>query len=108
MVNVIYVPESGTPEETTQFGYDFRGGKPTEVTDAKALAKFRGNRFFTVSEPKAEKAPSAVEYGLKGVHHGGGRFVIKNNGEIIKDGLNKADADAFNALSDEDKAEYVK
>jgi hypothetical protein len=27
---------------------------------------------------------------------------------VVKAGLSKEDADAFNALSDEDKAEYVK
>ncbi|RMI21364.1 hypothetical protein [Sinorhizobium meliloti] len=107
MAKVIYLPEKGSEDETEQFGHKFAGGKPTEVTDEKALAKFRGNPFFKVSEAK-EKADKAPESGLKAVHVSGGRFVIKKDGETIKEGLNKADADAFNAMSDEDKAEIIK
>lgn len=108
MTKVIYTPERGASDETEQFGYSFAGGKATDVPEAdkKALAKFRGNPFFKVSEAK-EKADKAPESGLKAVHVAGGRFVIKKDGETIKEGLNKADADAFNGLSDEDKATYV-
>ncbi|NOV17880.1 hypothetical protein E5S70_17665 [Ensifer adhaerens] len=113
MAKVIYTPEKGASDETEQFGYSFAGGKPTEVkdTDEKALAKFRGNPFFKVEDkPKAEKKPAAAgdPDALKAVHIAGGRFVIKKGSETIKDGLNKADADAFNAMSDEDKAEIIK
>lgn len=105
MAKVSYHPEPGVSDETTQFGYDFADGKPVKVDDPKALAKFRGNKFFKVSE-KEDKEEKPVD-GLAAVHNGGGRFVIKRNGETIKEGLNKSDADAFNALSDEDKAAYV-
>lgn len=105
MTKVSYLPEPGTPDETTQFGYDFSDGKSVSVTDAKALAKFRGNRFFKVSEAKEEKKP---EEGLKASHNGGGRYVIKDGDTAVKDGLTKEDAAVFNALSDADKAEYVK
>lgn len=104
-MKVSYHPEPGTSDETTQFGYDFEGGNATEVTDEKALAKFRGNPFFNVSKAKEEKP---VEEGLKASHNGGGRYVIKRDGEVVKDGLTKEDAAVFNALSDEDKAEYVR
>lgn len=104
-MKVSYHPEPGVSDETTQFGYDFEGGSATEVTDEKALAKFRGNPFFKVAKAKEEKKP---EDGLKAVHNGGGRFVIKNGAETVKEGLTKEDAAVFNALSDEDKAEYVK
>ncbi len=106
MAKVSYHPEPGVSDETTQYGIDFAGGKPVTVTDERALAKFRGNPFFKVSD-KAEKEEKLAETGLKAVHVAGGRFVIKRDGETIKEGLNKADADAFNALSDEDKAAYV-
>lgn len=112
MAKVTYHPEPGTSEDTAQFGYDFKGGKPTEVTETKALAKFRDNRFFKVSDAKAEKTNEPDKSGLKAVHVAGGRFVIKKDGEVIKEvikeGLNKADADAFNSMSDDDKAEYIK
>lgn len=54
MAKVIYLPEKGTDDETEQFGHKFAGGKPTEVNDEKALAKFRGNRFFKVVGEKSE------------------------------------------------------
>lgn len=74
------------------------------------LAKLRTNQHFTVSEPKAEKvkADKPAADGLKAVHNGGGRFVIKDGADTVKDGLTKEDAAVFNALSDADKAEYVK
>lgn len=122
-MKVSYHPEPGVSDETTQFGYDFEGGSATEVTDEKALAKFRGNPFFKVAKAKEDETSQRrqkgvellnqreakpTEDGLKAVHNGGGRFVIKDGDKTIKEGLNKSDADAFNALSPEDKAEYVK
>jgi len=101
MPKVKYLGEPGG----TQYGYVFEDGKSVEVTDEKHLGKFRGNRFFEVKDDKPEKTEPA---GLKAVHIAGGRFVIKNGDDVVKKDLNKADADAFNALSDEDKAEYVK
>lgn len=105
MTKVSYHPGNGESDETEQFGYSFAGGKPTEVkeSDANALAKFAGNRFFKVHEKKEAKN----EDGLKAVHVAGGRFVIKKDGDVVKEGLNKADADAFNGLTDDEKAAYV-
>lgn len=45
---------------------------------------------------------------LKAEHHGGGKFNITQGETLLASGLSKADADAFNAMSDEEKAEYVK
>lgn len=105
MAKVKFIPEPGVSDETEQFGITFAGGEAVEVTDEKALAKFRGNRFFEVEDEATEEQEE--DAGLQAVHNGGGRFVIKRDGEIIKKGLTKADADTFNAMSDEDKAEYV-
>lgn len=106
MVKVSYHPEPGSPDETTQFGYDFADGKPTDVKAGdRALAKFSGNRFFKIHGETS--APEKTADGLKAVHNGGGRFVIKKGNDIVKDGLNKADSDAFNALTDDEKASYV-
>lgn len=106
MAKVKFIPEAGVSDETEQYGVSFANGEFVEVTDEKALAKFRGNPFFDV-EDDAKEETEEVNVGLQAVHNGGGRFVIKRDGEIIKKGLNKADADAFNDLSDEDKAAYV-
>jgi hypothetical protein len=89
--------------DTTQYGYDFIGGNSVEVTDEKHLAKFRGNRFFEVTDEPSE--PAGLE--LLAKHKGRGVFSIVRGDEDIVEGLTKADADAFNALSDEDKAAYV-
>lgn len=85
---------------TTQFGYVFEGGEAVEVTDAKHLSKFAGNPFFEVSGGNA-----SVD--LKAEHHGGGRFNITKGEDVLAKGLNKADADAFNSMSDDEKAAYV-
>lgn len=45
--------------------------------------------------------------GLKAEHHGGGKFNITEGETVLLGDLSKADADAFNALSDEDKAAFV-
>jgi len=106
MPEVRYLGEPDGTRDTTQYGYVFEDGKPVDVTDAQHLAKFRGNRFFEVNEKAPQEGVGSS--GLKAIHIAGGRFVIKRGDDVIKQGLNKADADAFNALSDEDKVEYVK
>jgi hypothetical protein len=107
MAKVSYNPERGADPDIEQYGIKFADGKPSDVPDDHPkLAKFAGNPFFTVHKAKAP--PADKDEGLKAVHVSNGRFVIKNNGEVIKEGLNKADAAAFNAMSDEEKAEYVK
>lgn len=114
MVKFSYHPEPGVSDETEQFGVQFADGKPSEVTDEKAIETLRGNRFFKAHDgekkpaaPKAADKPAADPNALKATHIAGGRFVIKKGDEVLKEGLNKADADAFNALTDEEKAEYV-
>ncbi|CVI58778.1 hypothetical protein CFBP4996_19710 [Agrobacterium leguminum] len=103
MSKVKYVAGDSGADEVKAFGYSFKDGKSVEVKDAD-IGRFSGNPFFEVSS-KAEKSEDADE--LKAVHNGGGRYVIKKGGEVVKDGLSKTDAEAFNRMSDEDKAEYV-
>lgn len=59
-----------------------------------------------VTNPAKGKAKEAVD-GLKAVHHGGGKFNIVEGDTVHLSGLSKADADAFNDMSDEDKRAYV-
>lgn len=103
MAKVTYAPAQGEPEETTQFGYHFAKGKSVDVTDEKHLAKFRGNPYFAVAEKKGNDKKEE----LKAEHHGGGRFRITHGEEVLSAGLSKAEADAFNAMSDEDKQAYI-
>ncbi|WP_311272185.1 MULTISPECIES: hypothetical protein [unclassified Rhizobium] len=60
----------------------------------------------------AEKAVSEAGNGnqtaaLKAEHHGGGKFNVTQGEAVLLSGLSKAEADDFNAKSDEDKAAYV-
>lgn len=107
MAHVTYTPSpdpaDAMPDSTRQYGYDFTAGEAVEV-DGPTVAKFDGHPFFRVEGGAAEPDK------LKAVHNGGGRFIIVRGGDKanpVKDGLDKADAAAFNALSDEDKAIYV-
>lgn len=47
------------------------------------------------------------ETGLRAAHHGGGKFNVVDGDTVLLTGLPKADADAFNAMTDEDKRAYV-
>jgi hypothetical protein len=63
-------------------------------------------------DTKAKKAVTNPAGGdtkalLKAEHHGGGKFNITKGEEVLLAGISKTDADAFNALSDEDKAAFV-
>lgn len=112
-VKVTYNAPKDDHEVVTMRGVRFFDGQAKEL-DADEhehlVKKLRGNHHFHVEGHDAPaKAPApVVEDGLKAVHNGGGRFIIKRGWETVKEGLNKSDADAFNAMSDEDKAEFVK
>ena len=66
-----------------------------------------GERFTVVGGSKKGKTGATGDAGLKAEHHGGGKFNITRGEEVLLAGISKADADAFNALSDEDKAAFV-
>lgn len=71
------------------------------VTELEGIVADRDKEIATL---KAEKAKPS----LKAEHHGGGKFNVTEGETLHLSGLSKADADAFNAMSDEDKAEFVK
>jgi hypothetical protein len=100
MANVTY---RGDSPKVTWHGLDFDHGKSVKVDDGLA-EKMAGNPFFDVGK---EKASDPNDEKLEAKHRGGGRFSIMRGDAEIKDGLSKADADAFNGLSVEEKAEYV-
>jgi hypothetical protein len=66
-------------------------------------------RYDVISGGEEGKTPvvNPAGEGLKAVHRGGGSFSIMRGDEEVAEKLTKADADAFNAMSDEDKAAYV-
>lgn len=66
-------------------------------------------RYEVISggDTKGKKTVTNPDPGLKAEHHGGGKFNITQGEKVLLSGISKADADAFNALSDEDKAAFV-
>ena len=109
MSKVKYVAGDSGADEVKAFGYSFKDGKSVEVKDAD-IGRFSGNPFFEVStktEKQETKTADDDDTSLKAVHIAGGRYSIKRGDEELKKGLTKADAEAFNGMSDEDKAEYV-
>lgn len=59
-----------------------------------------------VTNPAKAKGKEA-DTSLKAEHHGGGKFNVTEGETVHLKGLSKADADAFNEMSDEDKRAYV-
>lgn len=115
MVKVKYLPENGTPDQTETLGIQFDANEPTDVTDKAKLAVLRGNPFFEVQDaPKsAPKTPSAAtgdgKQKLEAVLQDDGSFLIMQGDKAVEHPpLSKEEADAFNQLTDDDKAEYVK
>jgi hypothetical protein len=75
-----------------------------ELADAEAkIAKATGWFDFS-GKAKAEASATA----LKAEHAGGGAYFIMDGDKKVGESMKKEDADAFNALSDEDKAAFVK
>lgn len=111
MALVLYRPSAahGCPPETVQFGYRF-GASPVEVSGPAHLAKFAGHPFFeVVSEAPASDPtpPPPARRILEAKHRGRGSYSVMDGDVEVMEGLTKADADAFNALSDDDKEAYV-
>lgn len=88
------------------FGVTFPEGKSADVP-ARYRDKVAGNAFFKVGGGKSDEKPKKDETALKAEHHGGGKFNITKGEEVLASGLSKVDADAFNDLSDDEKAAYV-
>jgi hypothetical protein len=110
-ISVTYRAPKGDEKVVEMGGHTFFDGKVEKVDseiDTGLLAKLRTNQHFDVSDKEQAKAAAkSAETVLMAVEQGD-EFVVKNGDEVIKKGLTKEDAEVFNALSDEDKAEYVK
>lgn len=106
-------PVAKNPPTAEFHGITFPLGKPIEAPEDVAK-KLSTHSHFTVEsnlgdfdgDGEAGGSAAAVS-GLKAIHKGRGKYVITDGTGIVKEGLTKADADQFNALSDDDKAGYV-
>lgn len=75
-----------------------------DLSEAEAkIAKATGWFEFGESEPEEPVEPA----GLKAEHRGGGRYFIMDADKPVGEAMTKDDAEAFNAMSDEDKAAFV-
>lgn len=109
MAKVNYLPTDDMPRRTTQFGFDFDRDNATDVPAGHAaLKKFRGNPFFSVEDDPLT-GQGGAQSGLRAIHRGRGVYGIVD-GIVPLDQLGqmtKADADAFNALSESEKSAFV-
>lgn len=88
--------------------YDGKGQEipvGTELTVKEEPTAWAG-RFETI-EGDGKGKTAVTNDGLKAEHHGGGKFNITQGETVLLSGLSKADADAFNGMSDEGKAAFV-
>ena len=102
--------ENGDREEMAEMRKRFDASfsaLQTELQAARAkveeLEKGIGERDAEIGRLKQRGALVA----LKAEHHGGGKFNVTEGETVHLSGLSKADADAFNAMSDEDKVAYI-
>lgn len=79
-------------------------GKDADITDAKELTEAQIEAFEREGVKVKAKAD---ETGLKAEHHGGGKFNVTEGETVHLSGLSKADADAFNAMTAEERKAYV-
>lgn len=77
-----------------------------ELSEAEEKVSKATGWFDFEGEPKREPV---IEPGdaLEAKHVGGGVWYVMKGDERVSDGMKKDDAEAFNALSDEDKAAFV-
>lgn len=77
--------------------------------DDAGLALAKRLPFLALGKDKTEAAPESNEIvALEAVHRGGGRYFVMDGESPTGEAMSKADAEAFNALSDEDKAALLK
>jgi hypothetical protein len=73
----------------------------------EGLARARGRRDLIV-EAEPTQVTDLISIGVIAKHRGGGFYaIIGDDGGDIVSGLSKDEAEAFNAMSDEDKATFV-
>lgn len=92
------------------------GGERAEMdaVDARRTLQTHPNEWFGTAAaakeaaPKKE-APAAETPALEAKHRGKGSYsVLDASGAEVMEGLSKEDAEAFNAMTADEKAEYVK
>jgi len=93
------------------FTVTFEQGKPADVP-ARFRDKVAGNQYFSTDAPKTSApaptpplSPGGDVFEAK--HRGGGSYSIMRGDVEVVDRLSKTDAETFNAMSADEKADYV-
>jgi hypothetical protein len=98
-------PDMATMRRQFDASYaDITSQLQTSTAEVEKLTAELATANAEISKLKQSQAPAS----LKAEHHGGGKFNITQGEAVLAQGLSKADADAFNAMSDAEKAAYVK
>lgn len=92
-------PRSRNPAQITHLGVVFPLGVPVEVA-ADIAARLAGHSHFTVG---LEDVPETI----RAVHRGRGSYSVMDGANELLQGLSKADAEAFNAMSPGEQVEYL-
>lgn len=87
--------------------------KKEEAASAKRIAELEGEvadlaTKLAAAEAKLASAGQGEPSALVAKHAGGGAYFIMDGDEKVSESMSKADAEEFNAMSDEDKAAFVK
>lgn len=99
--------ENGDTAEMAELRARFDAAFSAVQTELQAEKAKVAELEKTLAERDDVIAGFAVSHPLKAEHHGGGKFNVTQGETVHLSGLSKADADAFNAMSAEDKAAYV-
>jgi len=84
-----------------------------DAIDARQTMQAHPNDWFPTAAAAKEAAPKKEETApapaLEAKHRGKGSYsILDASGSEVMEGLSKEDAEAFNALTADEKAEYVK
>lgn len=104
MAKITWLGEPDGPGVTVWNGVEFPAGVPVETSNPYFARKAAGNPFFLV-EP--DDPPSADGEKLAAVHRGRGSWSIMRGAAEVQSGMTKADAEVFNALTDDEKEAFV-
>lgn len=91
---------------TTSGPFLIEPGQTVEVELSAAEAKVSKATGWFDMDGEAKPAEPAAS-GLTAQHRGGGRYFIMDGDNPVGEAMSKEDAEAFNALSDEEKAAFV-